>query len=370
MPDDILSAIEKGLIPNNKTESQQLLGTLGYWRKRTPGFSVIARPLSNLLRKGRERNWTSQHTEALSILKDELKAHQRLGPLHPRDPLRVEWGFATHASYCNVFQKGPRGPARPLLFSSTACQETELRYSDWEKGVLSLTRAIKEAEKLHTSQDVVVQGPFPLFNSILSGSPPPEGVAQKATVRKWCAYVEGVSQLLPLKEGPAKVSKLQQPINPHPALLNQSGKPSPIKEAPEFTTDSQREGLWFTDASAGRIGLKWQYKAVALETGIGRSVREEGEGSAQVGELRALPLAAENGATPIYTDSCAAYKGATEWICHWESNTWEIGHTKVWRAEDWQCLLEIGRSRPLKIGWVKGHAQDETPAPKWNQQVD
>ena len=42
----------------------------------------------------------------------------------------------------------------------------------------------------------------------------------------------------------------------------------------------------------------------------------------------------------------------------------------MWRAEDWQLLLEIGRSRPLKIGWVKGHAQDETPAAKWNQQVD
>ena len=100
--------------------------------------------------------------------------------------------------------------------------------------------AIKEMEKLCTSQDVVVQGPFPLLNSILSGSPPPEGVAQKAPVRKRYAYVEGVSQLLPLKEGPAKVSKLQQPINPDPALLNQLCKPSPIKEAPEFTTDSLR----------------------------------------------------------------------------------------------------------------------------------
>ena len=125
VPDDTLSAIEKGQTPGNKMELQQLLGTSGYWRKHIPGFSVIARPLYDLLQKNRKWDWTLQHTEALNTLKDELKAYQRLGPLHPRDPLRVEWGFAEHASYCGVFQKGPQGPARPLLFSSTAFKETE-----------------------------------------------------------------------------------------------------------------------------------------------------------------------------------------------------------------------------------------------------
>ena len=60
------------------------------------------------------------------------------------------------------------------------------------------------------------------------------------------------------------------------------------------------------------MGSKWQYEAVALEVGTGKSVKEEGEGSAQVGELRALLLAIENGATIVCTDSCATFKGATE----------------------------------------------------------
>lgn len=175
MPIDILPTIENGQIPNNRMELQQLLGMLGYWRKHVLGFSVLAHLLYNLLRKSREWDWMSQHTESLNILKNELKTYQGLRPLYP---LRVEWGFAAHASYCSVFQKGPRGPARPLLFSSTSFKETKLWYSDWEKGVLSLTRAIKEVQKLRTSQGLVVQGPFPLLNSILSGSPPPEGVAQ------------------------------------------------------------------------------------------------------------------------------------------------------------------------------------------------
>ena len=168
----------------------------------------------------------------------------------------MEWGFAEHASYCGVFQKGPQGPARPLLFSSTAFKETEQRYSDWEKGVISLTRAVRAAEKLRTSQDVIVQGPFPPLNSILNGSCPPEGVAQKATVRKWYAYLEGISQLLPLKKGPVKVFKPQQPVNPEPTLSCQPYKPSPIQEAPKFVTGSDMQGVWFTDASARQVRSK------------------------------------------------------------------------------------------------------------------
>ena len=57
-------------------------------------------------------------------------------------------------------------------------------------------------------------------------------------------------------------------------------------------------------------------------------------------------------------------------ICQWESSKWEVGHAKVWRTEDWQRLLARGRSRPLKVGRVKGHAWDGTPAAKWNRQVD
>ncbi|KAK4829361.1 hypothetical protein QYF61_003288 [Mycteria americana] len=84
----------------------------------------------------------------------------------------------------------------------------------------------------------------------ISGSPPPEGVAQKATIWKWYAYLEGVSQLVPLREGLVKVSKLQQPVNLDLVLLGQPYKPSLIKEVPKLTTDSDTGGVWFTDASA------------------------------------------------------------------------------------------------------------------------
>lgn len=78
VPNDILPTIENGQIPNNRMELQQLLGMLGYWRKHVLGFSVLAHLLYNLLWKSREWDWTSQHTESLNILKNELKTYQGL----------------------------------------------------------------------------------------------------------------------------------------------------------------------------------------------------------------------------------------------------------------------------------------------------
>ncbi|KAK4810621.1 hypothetical protein QYF61_007358 [Mycteria americana] len=125
IPPDTLRKIEELQMPQPRKELQQLMGTLGYWRKHVPGFSIISRPLYSLLRKGKPWEWKLEHKEAVKTLTEELKTYQSLGPVHPRDPIIAEWGFAEHATYCNLFQTGPDGPKRPLLFSSTAFKETE-----------------------------------------------------------------------------------------------------------------------------------------------------------------------------------------------------------------------------------------------------
>lgn len=118
---------------------------------------------------------------------EELKTYQSLGPVHPSVPIIAEWGFAEHGTYCNLFQKGPHRPKQPLGFSSTALKDTKRRYTDWEKGLLSLTRALKQVEKNQQQQPVKIQGPFNLLASTKKGLAPPEGIAQTPTVQKWYA---------------------------------------------------------------------------------------------------------------------------------------------------------------------------------------
>lgn len=70
--------------------------------------------------------------------------------------------------------------------------------------------------------------------------------------------------------------------------------------------------MCFTGASARRINGKCQYKATALNINTGKQVTEEGEGSAQVGEIETVVLAAENGEKVMYVDSYAVWAGTTQ----------------------------------------------------------
>lgn len=50
------------------------------------------------------------------------------------------------------------------------------------------------------------------------------------------------------------------------------------------------------------VNGKWQYKGIALDITSDKQVIEEGEGSAQVEEIRAVVLAAQNGTKIIHID--------------------------------------------------------------------
>ncbi|KFQ26584.1 hypothetical protein N331_12944, partial [Merops nubicus] len=86
IPPNTLSHLQKIKIPTNKKKLQGILGTLQYWRKHIPDFSVITRPLYDLLKKNRHWEWDTSHDEALRLLLLEAQTFQTLGPLHPEYP--------------------------------------------------------------------------------------------------------------------------------------------------------------------------------------------------------------------------------------------------------------------------------------------
>ena len=99
-----------------------------------------------------------------------------------------------------------------MEFSSHSFNDSEKRYSDVKKGLLSLVRALKRAEQIRKEQSVIIRGPFRLLDVVRKGTEPPAGIALKPTVNKWYAYLEGINEIMPISEGSTKVSKLQKKI--------------------------------------------------------------------------------------------------------------------------------------------------------------
>jgi hypothetical protein len=70
-PSKITSILERKA-PTNPTEVQAFLGLAGYYRKFVEGFSSIARPLTQLLRKDKKFEWTEKCEHSFQELKKRL----------------------------------------------------------------------------------------------------------------------------------------------------------------------------------------------------------------------------------------------------------------------------------------------------------
>ncbi|KAL0332911.1 UNVERIFIED_CONTAM: Transposon Tf2-12 polyprotein [Sesamum calycinum] len=73
MPDPSkVKAIMEWRVPKNATEVRSFLGLAGYYRRFVEGFSIIAGPLTKLLRKGVTFQWTEQCQQSFDELKKRL----------------------------------------------------------------------------------------------------------------------------------------------------------------------------------------------------------------------------------------------------------------------------------------------------------
>ncbi|XP_057808622.1 uncharacterized mitochondrial protein AtMg00860-like [Salvia miltiorrhiza] len=67
-----VEAVQGWRSPTTPNEIRSFLGLAGYYRRFIEGFSKIARPMTQLLRKGIKYNWTNECEESFQLLKEKL----------------------------------------------------------------------------------------------------------------------------------------------------------------------------------------------------------------------------------------------------------------------------------------------------------
>jgi hypothetical protein len=134
-----IKAIQDWPTPASVKELCGFLGLAGYYRKFVKNFGIIARPLTNLLRKDSLFIWTPKHSTAFDTLKLALTSALVLSLPDFNQPFHIEIDASGSGVGAVLQQNG-----HPLAFISKALGPQNLGLSTYEKEYLAIVMAVDQ----------------------------------------------------------------------------------------------------------------------------------------------------------------------------------------------------------------------------------
>ncbi|XP_050402703.2 retrovirus-related Pol polyprotein from transposon 297 isoform X1 [Patella vulgata] len=129
--------------PNNKKEMMRFLGMAGYYRKFCPNFSVIANPMTDLLKKDAKFIWSNQCAKAF----DKLKAILITSPILIIPDFTKQFKLSVDASDTGagsvLSQNDVNDIEHPICYFSKKFNRYQKNYSTIEKECLALILSLQ-----------------------------------------------------------------------------------------------------------------------------------------------------------------------------------------------------------------------------------
>jgi hypothetical protein len=132
--------------PTDQRSTRSFLGLTQYYKKFIEGYSKIAAPLNQLLRKDMKAKfeWTDDCDQAFMTLKQKLTTTPILRFIDLTRPFIITTDASMSAISWILSQIGPDGREHPCFYGGRSLHDSEKNYSITDKEGLALVTAIKE----------------------------------------------------------------------------------------------------------------------------------------------------------------------------------------------------------------------------------
>lgn len=137
-------AISKYPKPTTVKQVQAFLGLTGYFRKFIPSYSVIAKPLSDLLKKERIFQFGENEEQAFETLKQSLSSQPVLCLYKQGAETELHTDASKFGYGACLMQKSDDNKLHPVYYMSKKTTPAEERYSSYELEVLAVIQAVKK----------------------------------------------------------------------------------------------------------------------------------------------------------------------------------------------------------------------------------
>ncbi|CAG9830063.1 unnamed protein product [Diabrotica balteata] len=140
---DNVKAIAEYPVPTDTKQVHRFLGLASYFRRFIQNFSIIAKPLYDLLRKNVKFEFTMTHLQAFENLKSKLTSEPILAVYDPSRETELHCD-ASQVGYGSILlQKQSDDKFHPVFFFSKRTTDYESRYHSYELECLSIVYALK-----------------------------------------------------------------------------------------------------------------------------------------------------------------------------------------------------------------------------------
>lgn len=143
MMDDKVRAIREWPRPQSVEDVRSFLGMAGYYRKFIQGFSTLAAPLTEVLKKGVRFEWTDSLERSFRALIQATTTAPTLILPDPSKPYVITADACGYGIGASLMQDQGRG-LQPIAFLSKKLSPAELKYENHERELLALYRTLKE----------------------------------------------------------------------------------------------------------------------------------------------------------------------------------------------------------------------------------
>ena len=130
--------------PTSRKQLMRFLGMAGYYRKFCKNFSVIATPLTNLLKKNNEFIWSETCQEAFDNLKSLLTQKPVLITPNFEKPFSITVDSSDEGTGAVLYQKDKNEIDHPVCYFSKKFNSHQRNYSTIEKECLGLVLALQQ----------------------------------------------------------------------------------------------------------------------------------------------------------------------------------------------------------------------------------
>lgn len=139
-----VEAIVQWESPTSVKSVQSFLGFANFYRKFISGFSRLAKPITDLVRKDGVFKWTDEAETAFRTLKHMFITGPILVQFDPDRTTIVETDASGWSLGGALFQIGDDGLQRPCAFFSKKMNSAECNYEIYDKEMLAIVRCLEE----------------------------------------------------------------------------------------------------------------------------------------------------------------------------------------------------------------------------------